>query len=138
MSLPKVTLIGTLTQDVDLRFTNGGKAVAQVRIATNNRKKNQQTGQWEDSDPTYLTGVVWSEHAEHVAESLAKGSRVIATGQLRQRSYEKDGQKRTVYEIDIEEIGPSLRYATAAISKAGATAMKVGGGWGETNEQPGW
>lgn len=146
-TLPEVTLVGTLVADPELRFTPNGKAVANFNIACNSRKKND-SGQWEDGDATFLRGTVWGEYAENVAESLTKGLKVIVRGQLKQRSYEKDGQKRTVYELDVEEIGPTLRFATARVNKASrgggqqqaAPAAQDngwgGGGWGGGDEEP--
>jgi single-strand DNA-binding protein len=124
ITLPEITIVGTLTADPELRFIPSGKAVANVNIACNQRVKNKQTDQWEDGDATFLRGNIWGEYAEHVAESLTKGVKVIARGVLKQRSYEKDNVKRTTFELEIEEIGPSLRFATAKVSKA----TKGGGG----------
>jgi single-strand DNA-binding protein len=114
-----ITIIGNLTADPELRFTQSGVSVANVTIASTPRSYNRQKQEWEDGEALFLKGTVWKDLAEHVAESLAKGSRVIATGKLAQRSYEtREGEKRTSYELEIEEIGPSLRYATAAPKKA--------------------
>ena len=117
ITLPEVTIVGTLTADPELRFTQSGAAVANVTIACNTRRKNKQTDQWEDGDATFLRGTIWKEYAENVAESLTKGTKVIARGVLKQREFEKDGVKRTVHELEIEEIGPSLRFATARVSR---------------------
>ena len=143
MTLPNVTLTGTLTADPELRFTNGGKAVASINVATNSRRKNPTTGQYEDGDPTFVRGSVWGQYGENVAQSLTKGTKVIVTGQLKQRSYEKDGQTRTVFELEVEEIGPSLRFATASVSKGAAKATAgapAGSSWGTpaADESPGW
>jgi single-strand DNA-binding protein len=141
VSLPTVTLTGTLTADPDLRFTNSGKAVASINVATNSRRKNPTTGQYEDGDTTFVRGSVWGQYAENVAESLTKGTKVIVTGQLKQRSYDKEGVTRTVFELDVDEIGPSLRFATAQVSRSGAKAAAAApaGGWAATaDDSPGW
>lgn len=146
--LPTVTGVGTLTADPELRFTPSGLAVANVNIAFNSRKKNQQTNEWEDGDTTFLRGSIWKEYAEHVAETLTKGDKVFVTGVLKQREYEKDGVKRTAYEVALDEITPSLRFATAAVNKNRGN----GGGrpaqqqtqddpWGSApaaSDEPGW
>lgn len=123
--LPTVHVIGTLTADPELRFTAGGHAVASFTIASNDRRLNKQSGEWEDGAATFLRCSIWRQAAEQVVESLSRGDRVIASGQLRQREYEKDGQKRTAYELDVDEIGPSLRWATAKVTRA---SRSVGGG----------
>ncbi|QNJ56879.1 ssDNA-binding protein [Mycobacterium phage Reindeer] len=130
LTLPVVTIEGTLTADPTLNFTQGGTAVSNISIACNTRRKNPQTDQWEDGDTTYVRGTIWKQLAENVAESLQKGDRVIAHGALKQKDYEKDGVKRTSYELDIEGIGPSLRFATASVSK------NSGGGGGSRQQQP--
>ncbi|WP_099021237.1 single-stranded DNA-binding protein [Mycolicibacterium palauense] len=139
MSLPEVTIKdGTLTADPELRFTQGGKAVASMNIANNSRRKNQQTGQWEDGDATFLRCSIWGDYAEHVAETLTKGSKVIGTGVLKQRSYEKDGQNRTVLEVELYEIGPSLRFATARIDRGQSSgSTQAADPWG-SNDTPDW
>lgn len=134
MSLPSVTVVGTLTADPELRFTNSGKAVAAVNIATNSRRKNPDTGQYEDGDATFLRGNIWGKYAENVAESLTKGTKVIATGQLKQRSWEKDGQKRTVMELEVEDIGPTLRFTSAALTGDKPKAVS----WGAATDTPDW
>jgi len=113
-----LTVVGTLTAQPELRFTPSGAAVANFTIASNARTFDRQSGEWKDQDPLFLRCNIWRQPAEHVAESLDKGMRVIVTGRLRQRSYEKDGQKRTVMELEVDEIGPSLRFATAKVHKA--------------------
>lgn len=118
ITLPAVTVVGTLTADPELRFTPGGAAVANFTVASNERKKNQQSGEWEDGDATFLRCNIWRDYAEHVAESLTRGTRVVVVGRLKQRSYEKDGEKRTVFELEVEEIGPALKWATATVVKA--------------------
>lgn len=120
ITLPQVTVIGTVTADPELRFIQSGAAVANFTVAANDRRKNKQTGEWEDGDATFLRCNVWRDHAEHVAESLTRGMRVIVVGQLKQRSYEtNDGEKRTVFELEVEEVGPALKWATAKVEKAG-------------------
>jgi single-strand DNA-binding protein len=122
-----ITVIGNLTDDPELRFTPSGAAVAKFRIASTPRFMDKASGQWKDGEPLFLACNIWREAAEHVAESLNRGSRVIVTGRLRQRSYEtREGEKRTVIELEVDEIGPSLRYATAKVQKA----VRSGGGGG--------
>jgi len=122
--LPEITVAGTLTADPELRFTANGIAVANFTVAANDRRYNAQTGQWEDAGATFLRCTIWREAAEHVAESLGKGMRVLLTGTLRQRAWETDqGEKRTSYEVDVIEIGPSLRWATAKVAKATRSAV---------------
>ncbi|MEV7624259.1 single-stranded DNA-binding protein [Actinoplanes sp. NPDC089786] len=118
-----ITVVGNLTDDPELRFTPSGAAVANFRIASTPRTLDRQSGEWRDGDPLFLACNIWRDAAEHVAESLKRGSRVIVQGRLRQRSYEtKEGEKRTVYELEVDEIGPSLRYATATVKKITRTA----------------
>jgi len=113
-----ITVVGNLTDDPELRFTPSGAAVARFRIASTPRVFDRQSGEWKDGEPLFLSGSIWRQPAENVAESLSRGARVIVTGRLRQRSYEtREGEKRTVYELDADEIGPSLRYATAQVRK---------------------
>ncbi|MEV6305864.1 single-stranded DNA-binding protein [Actinoplanes sp. NPDC051861] len=113
-----ITIVGNLTDDPELRFTPSGAAVAKFRIASTPRYLDKQSGEWRDGDPLFLGCNIWRDAAEHVAESLHRGTRVIVQGRLRQRSYEtKEGEKRTVYELEVDEIGPSLRYATTKIQK---------------------
>ena len=114
-----ITVVGNLTADPELRFTPSGAAVANFTVASTPRRYNSQTSQWEDGDALFLRCSIWRDAAEHVAESLTRGSRVIVQGRLRQRSYEtREGEKRGVIELDVDEIGPSLRYATAKVTKA--------------------
>lgn len=109
-----VTIIGTLGGDPELSFLQSGKAVANVNIASTPRKFNRDSNEWVDGDTLWMRGSVWGDYAEHVVESLTKGDRVIVVGSLTQRSYEtREGEKRTVVELQIDEIGPSLRWATA-------------------------
>ena len=123
-----ITVVGNLTDDVELKFTPSGAAVASFTIASTPRSFNKSTGQFEDGQPLFLRCSLWRQAGENAAESLTKGMRVIATGALKQRSYEKDGQKRTVVELDVEEIGPSLKYATAKVTKASRGGGQGGGG----------
>jgi single-strand DNA-binding protein len=122
-----ITVIGNLTADPDLRFTPSGAAVANFTIASTPRTFDKQSGEWKDSDPLFLRCAIWRQPAENVSESLTKGARVIVTGRLRQRSYEKDEQKHTVIELDVEEIGPSLRWATAKVARAARTTGSTSG-----------
>lgn len=113
-----ITVIGNLTDDPELRFTPSGAAVVKFRIASTPRTFDKVSGEWKDGEPLFLACVVWRQMAENVAESLQRGSRVIVSGRLRQRSYEtKEGEKRTVMELEVDEVGPSLRYATAKVQK---------------------
>ncbi|MBD0293138.1 MAG: single-stranded DNA-binding protein [Jiangellaceae bacterium] len=128
-----ITIVGNLTDDPELRFTPSGAAVANFRVASTPRNFNRQTNAWEDGDPLFLNCSVWRQTAENVAESLHRGARVVVTGRLRQRSYEtRDGEKRTVVEVDVDEIGPSLRYATAKVTKT----QRSGGGFSANNAPP--
>jgi len=121
-----ITVIGNLTDDPELRFTPSGAAVAKFRVASTPRFFKD--GEWKDGDPLFLSCTVWRQAAENVAESLQRGARVIVSGRLRQRSYEtKEGEKRTVIELEVDEIGPSLRYATAKVQKMSRSS---GGGFG--------
>jgi len=142
-----ITVIGNLTDDPELRFTPSGAAVAKFRIASTPRTLDRASGEWKDGDPLFLACSVWRQAAENVAESLQRGSRVIVSGRLRQRSYEtKEGEKRTVYELEVDEIGPSLRYATAKVQKMsrssgggggfGSSGGGQGGGGGLANDDP--
>lgn len=114
-----ITVIGNLTGDPELRFTpNTGVAVAKFRIASTPRTMDRQTGKWVDGEPLFLSCTVWRQAAENVTESLSRGSRVVVVGRLRQRSYETtEGEKRTVFDLEVDEVGPSLRFATAKVSK---------------------
>jgi len=132
-----ITVVGNLTDDPELRFTPSGAAVAKFRIASTPRTLDRQSGEWKDGEPLFLACNIWRDAAEHVAESLQRGARVIVQGRLRQRSYEtREGEKRTVYELEVDEIGPSLRYATAKVqrmSRSGAGGSSSGGGFGASN-----
>jgi single-strand DNA-binding protein len=123
-----ITVVGNLTGDPELRYTQNGLAVANFTIASTPRNFDRAANDWKDGDALFLRASVWREFAEHVAGSLTKGSRVIATGRLKQRSYEtKEGEKRTSIELEVDEIGPSLRYATAQVTRA-ASSRDGGGG----------
>jgi single-strand DNA-binding protein len=126
-----ITVVGNLTDDPELRFTPSGAAVAKFRIASTPRTLDRQSGEWKDGEPLFLACNIWRDAAEHVAESLQRGARVIVQGRLRQRSYEtREGEKRTVYELEVDEIGPSLRYATAKVQRMGRSGGGAGGGGG--------
>src|SRR5207248_5822336 len=113
-----ITVVGNLTTDPELRFTPSGAAVANFTVASTPRTLDRQSGEWRDGDSLFLRCSLWRQFAENVAESLTRGARVLVQGRLRQRSYEtKEGEKRTVVELEVDEIGPSLRYATAKINK---------------------
>lgn len=124
-----VTIVGNLTDDPELRFTPSGAAVANFRIASTPRYLDRQTNEWKDGEPFFISCNIWRQAAENVAESLRRGARVIATGRLRQRSYQtREGEQRTVIELEVDEIGPSLRYATAKVQKMQRSSS--GGGFG--------
>ncbi|MFM8693917.1 MAG: single-stranded DNA-binding protein [Actinomycetota bacterium] len=114
----QITLVGNLTSDPELRFTPSGAAVAKFTVASTPRYMDRQTNEWKDGDTLFLNCQIWRQAAENVAESLTRGIRVIVSGRLKQRSYEtKEGEKRTVYEVEVDEVGPSLRNATAKVTK---------------------
>ena len=124
-----VTVVGNLTDDPELRFTPSGAAVANFTVASTPRFLDKNTNEWKDGDALFLRCSIWRQAAEYVAESLQRGTRVIVQGRLRQRSYEtKEGEKRTVVELEVDEIGPSLRYATAKVTKAQRSGGPSGGG----------
>ena len=124
-----ITVVGNLTADPELRFTPSGAAVANFTVASTPRILDRQTSEWKDGEALFLRCSIWREAAENVAESLTRGSRVIVTGRLKQRSYEtREGEKRTVVEVEVEEIGPSLKYATAKVNKASRGGGGGGGG----------
>ncbi len=128
-----ITVVGNLTADPELRFTPSGAAVANFTVASTPRIYDRQSSEWKDGEALFLRCNIWREAAENVAESLTRGSRVIVTGRLKQRSYEtREGEKRTVVEVEVEEIGPSLKYATAKVNKAsrGGGSGGFGGGGG--------
>ena len=113
-----ITVVGNIVADPELRFTPAGAAVANFRVASTPRRYNSQTNQWEDGEAMFLTCNVWRQAAENVAETLTKGMRIIVTGRLKARSYQtREGENRTVFEIDVDEVGPSLRYATAQVAR---------------------
>lgn len=124
-----ITVVGNLTADPELRFTPSGAAVANFTVASTPRTFDKNSNEWKDGEALFLRCSVWRQAAENVAESLHKGTSVIVQGRLKQRSYEtKEGEKRTVYELDVDEIGPSLRWATAKVTKASRSGGGNGGG----------
>jgi single-strand DNA-binding protein len=132
-----ITVIGNLTADPELRFTPSGSAVANFTIASTPRTFDRQSNEWKDGETLFLRGSVWRESAENVAETLTKGTRVIAQGRLKSRSFEtKEGERRTVMELEVDEIGPSLRYASAQINRKqrGGGANGQGGGDQQHNQ----
>ena len=139
-----ITIVGNLVDDPELRFTPSGAAVAKFRIASTPRFLDKATNEWKDGEGLFLTCNVWRQAAENVAESLTRGTRVIVQGRLKQRSYEtREGEKRTVYEIEVDEVGPSLKSATAKINKTsrgggagGFGASGSGGGFGAPADDP--
>ena len=151
-----ITLVGNLTNDPELRFTPSGAAVAKFTVASTPRYMDRQTNEWKDGDTLFLQCQIWRQAAENVAETLTRGMRVIVSGKLKQRSYEtKEGKKRTVFEVEVDEVGPSLRNATAKVTKTTkqggggfsapaessddwSSTTSVGGGWTSTtaDEQP--
>jgi single-strand DNA-binding protein len=122
-----ITVIGNLCDDPELRFTQSGAAVAKFRVASTPRHLDKASGEWRDGEPLFLACTVWRQMAENVAESLKRGTRVIVSGRLKQRSYEKDGEKRTVFELEVDEVGPSLRYATAKVQRMQRSGSSSGG-----------
>jgi single-strand DNA-binding protein len=133
-----ITVIGNLTADPELRFTPSGAAVANFTVASTPRTFDRQTNEWKDGEALFLRCNIWREAAENVAESLTRGARVIASGRLKQRSFEtREGEKRTVVELEVDEIGPSLKYATAKVNKASRSGGGGGGfGAGGGSRQP--
>jgi single-strand DNA-binding protein len=126
-----ITVVGNLTADPELRYTQGGLAVANFTIASTPRTFDRQANEWKDGEALFLRASCWRDFAEHVAGSLTKGSRVVATGRLRQRSYDdREGNKRTSIELEVDEIGPSLRYATAQVTRASSGSGGGAGGGG--------
>ncbi|MDH2443641.1 single-stranded DNA-binding protein [Amnibacterium sp. CER49] len=124
-----ITVVGNLTSDPELRYTQNGLAVANFTIASTPRTFDRQANEWKDGEALFLRASVWRDFAEHVAGSLSKGSRVIATGRLKQRSYQdREGQNRTAIELEVDEIGPSLRYATAQVTRSSGGGGGQGGG----------
>ncbi len=136
-----ITVIGNLTADPELRFTPSGAAVASFTVASTPRTFDRQTGEWKDGEALFLRCSIWRQAAENTAESLTRGMRVIVNGRLRQRSYEtREGEKRTVVEMEVDEVGPSLRYATAKVNKVtrqgGASGNGGYGSSGSSSDDP--
>lgn len=126
-----ITVVGNLTGDPELRFTPSGAAVASFTVASTPRTLDKATNEWKDGEALFLRCSIWRQAAENVAESLQKGMRVVVQGRLKQRSYDtKEGEKRTVYELDVEEVGPSLKYATAKVNRTTRGGGNGGGGFG--------
>ncbi|WP_327176792.1 single-stranded DNA-binding protein [Streptomyces sp. NBC_01335] len=133
-----ITVVGNLVDDPELRFTSSGAAVAKFRVASTPRIFDRQTNEWKDGEGLFLTCSVWRQAAENVAESLQRGMRVIVQGRLKQRSYEdREGIKRTVYELDVDEVGPSLKSATAKVTKTAGRGGQGGGQGGYGGGQQG-
>ena len=133
-----ITIVGNLVADPELRFTSSGQPVATFRVASTPRVRGQASGEWKDGDSLFLTCNVWRQAAENVAESLQRGMRVIVSGRLRQRQYEtKEGEKRTVYEVEVDDVGPSLRNASAKVARANRSSGGYGGGQGGQGGQGG-
>ncbi len=131
-----ITVVGNLVDDPELRFTPSGAAVANFRIASTPRTFDKQANEWKDGEALFLSCSVWRQAAENVAESLQRGMRVVISGRLKARSYEtREGEKRTVFEIDVDEVGPSLKYATAKVTKTTRSGGQQGGygGGGASN-----
>ncbi|HEX4791874.1 MAG TPA: single-stranded DNA-binding protein [Actinospica sp.] len=134
-----ITIIGNLTNDPELRFTPSGAAVASFTVASTPRMLDRESGQWKDGDPLFLRCSVWRQYAENVAESLTKGMQVMVQGRLKQRSFEtREGEKRTVVELDVDDVGPTLRFSTAKVTKAqrgpgGGGGGGGGGDWGSNS-----
>ena len=128
----QITIAGNLVDDPELRFTPAGQPVARFRVASTPRFRDNSTGEWKDGDSLFLTCNVWRQAAENVAESLTRGMRVIVLGRLRQRSYEtKEGEKRTVYEVEVDDVGPSLRNASAKVNRVARSGGDGGYGGGQ-------
>jgi single-strand DNA-binding protein len=125
-----ITVVGNLTADPELRFTSSGAAVASFTVASTPRTFDRQSGEWKDGEALFMRCSIWRQAAENVAESLTRGARVIVSGRLKQRSYDtREGEKRTVIELEVEEVGPSLRYATAKVNRV-SRGSGDGGGFG--------
>jgi single-strand DNA-binding protein len=132
-----ITVVGNLTADPELRFTSSGAAVASFTVASTPRTFDRQSGEWKDGEALFMRCSIWRQAAENVAESLTRGARVVVQGRLKQRSFEtKEGEKRTVVELDVDEIGPSLRYATAKVNKV-SRGSGGGGGFGGGGQSSG-
>ena len=133
-----ITVVGNLTADPELRFTPSGAAVANFTVASTPRTFDRQSGEWKDGEALFLRCNIWRQAAENVAETLTRGARVIVQGRLKQRSFEtREGEKRTVIELEVDEVGPSLRYATASVTKASRSGGGGGGGYGSSNNDGG-
>jgi single-strand DNA-binding protein len=131
----QITIAGNLVDDPELRFTPAGQPVARFRVASTPRFRDNSTGEWKDGDSLFLTCNVWRQAAENVAESLTRGMRVIVSGRLRQRSYEtKEGEKRTVYEVEVDDVGPSLRNASAKVNRVARSGGDGGYGGGQRGQ----
>ena len=129
-----VTIVGNLTADPELRFTPSGHAVASFTIASSTRVLDKNTNEWKDGDTMFMRCSVWRQYAENVAESLTRGTRVIATGRLKQRSYEtREGEKRQVVELDVDDVGPALKNATAKVNKVARSGGGFTGGGGASD-----
>lgn len=126
-----ITIVGNLTADPELRFTQSGQAVVNFTVASTPRTLDRQSGEWKDGEALFMRCTQWRQPAENVAESLTRGARVIVSGRLKQRSFEtREGEKRTVVELDVDEVGPSLRYATATVNKVARQGGQASGtGW---------
>jgi single-strand DNA-binding protein len=134
----QITIAGNLVDDPELRFTPAGQPVARFRVASTPRFRDNNTGEWKDGDSLFLTCNVWRQAAENVAESLTRGMRVIVSGRLRQRSYEtKEGEKRTVYEVEVDDVGPSLRNASAKVNRIARSSGDGGYSGGRSSGGPG-
>ncbi len=133
MNETMITIVGNLTGDPELRFTPSGQPVANFTIASTPRQYDKQRQDWVDGDTMFLPCAVWRDAAENVAETLTKGMRVIVQGRLKSRTYEKQGEKRTVFEVEVEEVGPSLRYASAKVTRI----SKQGAGWSKDTKPQG-
>jgi single-strand DNA-binding protein len=137
----QITIAGNLVDDPELRYTPTGQAVAKFRVASTPRFRDNATGEWKDGDSLFLTCNVWRQAAENVAESLQRGMRVIVNGRLRQRSYEtREGEKRTVYEVEVDDVGPSLRNASAKVQKMVRSGGGSSGNWqaGRSRDSDPW
>src|SRR5215468_4958267 len=134
----QITIVGNLVADPELRFTPAGQPVATFRVASTPRFMDRETQEWKDGDSLFLSCNVWRQAAENVAESLQRGMRVIVSGRLRQRNYEtKEGEKRTVYEVEVDDVGPSLRKASAKVTRANRSSGGFSGGQGAQGAQGG-
>jgi single-strand DNA-binding protein len=129
----QITIAGNLVDDPELRYTQSGQAVAKFRVASTPRFRDNATGEWKDGESLFLSCSVWRQAAENTAESLQRGMRVIVSGRLRQRSYEtKEGEKRTVYEVEVDDVGPSLRNASAKVTRSSRSTGGFGGQGGQS------